>query len=255
MESILRTHPRIKCAKTKEVGFFNRDKFYQLGLDWYARQFPYRFSPNVLLFEGTPEYLYYPFVTERILRFDPHLKLIVLLRDPVERAFSAWNMFRHFHSDPRIKNDIIRKFLEDANPDVKQPLIGLLSTSTFPDFHDCVQEEINAFNTTRECLEPSFVKRGLYADQIERFHRQFSKEKMLILESKELKNDRRGTVNQVLQFLQVPERNGTLDDVEDKNVRPYTSQICAQTRKLLQDFFRPHNARLYALLGRHFAWD
>jgi hypothetical protein len=255
LESVLRKHPRIKCAKTKEVGFFNRDKFYQMGADWYERQFPYRTRPGLLFFEGTPEYLYYPFVTERIFRFAPQIKLLILLRNPVDRAFSAWNMFRHFHHDPKIKDVIVTKFLADANSDVKEPLLKLISGPAFPEFHDCVMEEISALNEGRPSIEPSFVKRGLYAEQLERFYKIFPKSSLFVLESTDLKNNRAAAVERVLDFLQVPSRAWDSADIENKNVRPYESQMPEPTRKLLTEFFRPHNAKLYSILGRDFGWD
>jgi hypothetical protein len=255
LESFLDQHPRIKCAKRKETGFFNRNSFYELGPAWYERQFPHRFWPGTLLFEATPEYLYYPFVARRVFEFAPEIKLLILLRNPVERAYSAWNMFRDIHRDPKVKSDIIRDFLVDANPDVKEPLLELLDCPEFPNFHESAERELSQLSGSRPGLEPSFIQRGLYWEQIERFFSLFPKQNILILESAELKKDRATALNRVLVFLGLPEMDWKRTDLRDRHVRPYDSKMEERTRTLLQEFFSPHNKKLYALLGREFDWD
>jgi hypothetical protein len=256
LEFFLAQHPEIKCARKKEVGFFSRDKVYDLGADWYAKQFPHRDRPGVLLFEATPEYLYNPFVAERIFRFNPEMKLIILLRNPVERAFSAWNMFRQFHADPRIKEATIAEYLEGANPESRNPLLELLGRTEFPDFDSCVKEEINLLQAGKpQALEPSLVRRGLYHEQIQRFYRQFPKENILILESTELKTRRAAALNGVLRFLGLPEADWERTDLQDKHVRQYDAPMSDSVRDMLRKFFEPHNAELYSFLGREFDWD
>lgn len=255
LESYLSEHPRIRCAKRKEVGFFSRDKCYRSGADWYEGQFPYRTRPGLLFFEATPEYLYYPFAAERIFQFHSRIKLIVLLRNPVERAFSAWNMFRQLHSDPVVRDATIKDYLKDANPDIKRPLLELLRGSEFPDFQACVENEIEMLLAGKpKPLEPSFVQRGLYADQVQRFYRQFPGENLLVLESAELREHRAMLLNRVLRFLGLRETDWTRTELPDKHVRPYDSTMPEQTRKTLQEFFQPHNAKLYSILGREFNW-
>jgi hypothetical protein len=252
----LNQHPRIKCARRKEVGFFNRDKFYALGPAWYARQFPRRLWPGGLLFEATPEYLYYPFVAERIFQFNPRIKLIVLLRNPVERAFSAWNMFKQIHSDPRVKEATIQDYLEDANPEIKAPLLELLRRPEFPAFQDCVQAEIEALRAGRpQPLEPSFVRRGLYAEQVDRFYRLFPRENIFVLESAELRADQAMCLNRALRFLGAKETGWEDKDLRDQHVRPRALEMEQRTSALLREFFAPHNARLCPLLGREFNWE
>jgi hypothetical protein len=256
LEWFLSQHPRIRCARKKEVGFFSRDRVYSRGAGWYARQFPYRWSPGVQLFEATPGYLYYPFVTERIFQLNPRMKLIIVLRNPVERAFSAWNMFRQIHADPAIRGSTIKEYIEDANPEAKDPVMELLGRKQFPNFHSCVADEINAFRTgPPQALEPSFVRRGLYCEQVERLYRQFPRESILILESAELKKDRLQALNRVLSFLDLPQTDWAQAPLQDKNVRQYDCPMADSTRELLEEFFEEPNARLYSAIGRVFDWD
>jgi hypothetical protein len=256
LESFLSQHPRIACANKKEVGFFSRDRIYDRGAAWYARQFPRRRGPGVQLFEATPEYLYYPFVAERIARFNPRMKVIILLRNPVERAFSAWNMFRQMHSSPVVRDGTIKEYLEDANPEAKDPVIELLTRKEFPDFHSCVEAELNAIRTgPAGALEPSFVRRGLYYEQVQRFYEHFPRESILILESAELKRDRTAALTRVLGFLGLPQPDWRQTALRDQHVRQYDSPMDESTRRVLQEFFEQPNARLYEAIGRTFGWD
>ena len=256
LESFLGCHPQINCAVRKEVGFFNRDRVYHRGPRWYARQFPWRRNPRVRLFEATPAYVYYPFVAERIFQFDPRMRLILMLRNPVERAFSAWNMFREMHADPVIRDATIRQYLEEANPEAKEPLLAMLGQERFPDFHSCVTNEIHALQTgAPQALEPGFVRRGLYCEQVERFYQQFPRESILILESGELRSRQAETLNRVVSFLGLRQTDWAQAPLQDKNVRPYDSPMAEHTRTLLQEFFEEPNARLYSALGRSFDWD
>jgi len=119
----LAQHPNIKRPKKKEIDFFSPEAvkgwcdhpdyallsaaaegdfyqpdFYTRATRWYGCQFPppHELGPGCITYESTPNYLYFPAVAKRIAKYNALIKLIVLVRDPAERAFSAWNMFRSF---------------------------------------------------------------------------------------------------------------------------------------------------------------
>lgn len=94
----LAQHPQCMTAKSKEVHFFDLDYRYNNGINWYHRQFDldgYN-SQNepVCIFEKSPGYIFYPDAAKRIYDYNPKMKLIVLFREPAERAYFAWNMWR-----------------------------------------------------------------------------------------------------------------------------------------------------------------
>jgi hypothetical protein len=87
----LREHPQIFVPPGKEIHFF--DKHYGRGLTWYASHF--RPGPgHIALGEVTPNYLDHKLAAPRMARVLPHARLFVILRDPVERALSAYRFFR-----------------------------------------------------------------------------------------------------------------------------------------------------------------
>ena len=96
--NVLGVHPEIAMAKDrKEVHFF--DRYYHRGLEWYKRRFPD--NPNMKAGEATPAYLYNPKCPKRISETLPDVKLICILRNPVERALSA---YRYLVQEKNYKN-------------------------------------------------------------------------------------------------------------------------------------------------------
>jgi hypothetical protein len=255
LQQYLSQHPQMRCAREKEVRFFNRDKFYALGDSWYLRHFPYRLKPGLRLFEASPAYLYFPFVPDRIFRFDPQIKLIGILRNPVDRAFSAWNMYREIHGNPDAKQKIIAQYYVHANADMRSAMMELMNRSEFPDFHTSVTDEIKSLcDGGPRSLLPGYVQRGIYWEQVARYYAQFPKNHFLLVESTELKTDRKAVLNRVLGFLGLPEYDWHRADLGEQNARSYETPVADATRGLLQAFFQPHNRKLYSMIGQEFDW-
>ena len=183
------------------------------------------------------------------------MKLIALLRNPVERAYSAWNMFRQIHGDSAIRAGTIEQYINPANLDVRRGMLELLNAARFPDFDVCVRREIAGLQSgAGQAVEPSFVRRGLYAEQLRRFQPLFPRQNLLVLESTELRLRRQETLNRVLTFLGLQEWDWSQAALHDAHVREYGAKMTESSRALLQDFFRAANADLCSLLGRDFAW-
>lgn len=90
----LREHPRIYLPYKKEIGFFADDHLFKKGLDWYKKEL---FNSNIIdektiVGEASPQYMFSLEAAKRIHEKFPKIKIIVLLRNPINRAFSAYNM-------------------------------------------------------------------------------------------------------------------------------------------------------------------
>ena len=133
MNKFLNQHPHLQSAYYKEVNFFSSDINFRNGLSWYEKQFP-EFLEKKLFYESTPEYLYYPFVPERIKAFNPYIKMIVLLREPVERAYSAWNMFKKIYKGN--KEVVIEKYFSLTNPDIRIAMTDFLNSPYYKSFEE-----------------------------------------------------------------------------------------------------------------------
>lgn len=98
MHEYLHQHPACWGSYFKEPGFFLYPNIYRMGLSWYIGNMwkekpPFRFSlSHCLLFESSTWYSYWHEVPQRLYEYNPDLKLIFIVRNPIERAFSQYNM-------------------------------------------------------------------------------------------------------------------------------------------------------------------
>lgn len=236
-------HPDIAPALRKEVHFF--DYNYQKGLSWYRGQFPalaYKYSVEairkrkLITGEASPYYMLHPYTPQRVAQHLPGVKLIALLRNPVERAFSHYCWEASWGNEHLSFEDAIEQEEERIRIG-EQKLEGGMS------FHH---------------LHFSYISRGKYAEQLERWFAYFPREQCLILKSEDMYNDPVEIYRQSLDFLHIPMRKA---DYQASRFKQYNSQkssvqrkMAPKTRERLLDLFRPHNERLYKLLGRDFGW-
>jgi hypothetical protein len=233
-------HPSIIRGIGKEVYFF--DKEFQKGVNWYKSFFPTNFvksrlenklQTNCLTCEATPRYLYHPSTPKRVFEIIPNVKLIILLRNPIDRAYSHYQME-----------------VSSGNEDLS--------------FEDAIDQEKNRISDDMQKMEndenfysvnfyrKSYLTRGIYVDQIKRWFKYFPREQFLILKSENLYSDPSKVYGQVLDFLDLSKFK--LNSFEAHRMRKY-SNISPETRKKLSNYFKPHNKQLYELLGKNFNWD
>ena len=224
LDEYLRPHPEICMAQEKEPHFFNQDRHFRNGAPDYA---PYQafFSPkprHKLIGEATPSYMYFPDVPARLKEYNPDLKLIALLRDPIARAYSQWNMDRRARKRPRPFGEAIRAE-QRARENGTMPPRG--------------PEAI------------TYIHRGFYSEQLERLWQHFPREQTLILRNEELRDRPRETLDRVCSFLGVP----PLAEVKHREAlaSSYKSPMNEADRAFLREVFEPEVRRLEALLG----WD
>jgi len=231
LHEMLNTHSMIRGAKCKEIHYFDRDNFI---LDDSYNEYHNFFNDlekKKIYFETTPSYICHELSPERIFKYNPALKLIITLREPASRAYSAWVMYHHNfanHSGYKEKYDerSFEKVIED----------GLNSDQNI------------SFILDRK----AYVKRGIYHLQIKNYLKYFSSENIFILENKELLQDQNNTLNRIFDFLNVPnesipimkQNEGKVSGI-DKNDDTYIK---------LREFYRPHNEKLFELLGKRFDW-
>jgi len=223
-------HPGVASAPKKEVHFF--DRHHRLLLP-YRRNFPLRRRGGPLSGEATPYYLFHPLVPERVRASVPGVRLIVLLRDPVERAYS------HHAHETRLGFEEL-PFAEAIEAEGRR-LAG-------------EEERLRRDPRYRSHAHRhhSYLARGVYADQLILWRRYFPAEQMLVLGSEDLFADPEGTLQKVLAFLGL-EGSDTLS-LPERNKGSYAAPLDPGLRARLQDYYRPHNERLYEHLGRDFGW-
>jgi hypothetical protein len=232
-------HPGVRESSRKEVGYF--DRRYHLGKMWYRSHFPLAITGRpsgtrarwVQTGEATPEYLFDPRAPARAHDVVPGARLIVLLRNPLSRAYSHY----------MLKMQSGHEFLPfpDAVACEEERLAGEL---------DRMARDESYFSESR--MHFSYLARGVYIDQLMRWLEFFPREQMLILTAEDFNRDRPGTFRQVLEFLELPPCD--VPSFATHNSVPHWPMDPA-TREVLRAHFAPHNARLYEFLGRDLRWD
>jgi hypothetical protein len=224
-------HSRITSSSVKEVHYFDNDEWYGKGdIAEYHSFFP---LPNLRWskkFESSPFYIYHPRVAERLHAYNSDLKLIILLREPASRAFSAWTMYHHHFKKGGFSH------LHDPRP-----------------FSQAISEEIeNMDQENFEANRIAYVKRGIYYSQIEQYLKYFSIQQILILESSFLRMHPNDAFRRIQKFIGVPEEQLT---VSSKNVRQIDESYRYKTELgELGAFYKPYNDRLYSLIGESYDW-
>ena len=228
----LSQHPRIIMPPVKEVHFF--DVHYAKGTAWYRSLFPNRLTSwGKVTGEASPYYLFHPLAPLRVAALLPNVKLILLLRDPVDRAFSQ------FHHERK------RGF---------EPLTSFEEAIRMEPVRTAGEEErltVDEQATSDSFRHQAYLARGLYFRQIQRWLRYFKRSQMLFLKSEDLYQDPAGTLKRTHAFLGVPHR--VPGDLSARNGNSY-AQMDPALRQELRRWFEEDSRQLAELLGPHFTW-
>jgi hypothetical protein len=227
----LMTHPRCFGAVKKEVDYFS--KHPERSVAWYRSRFPLAFRVNWRrghVMEASPSYLPTPSAIRQMKQVLPKTRIIVILRDPVSRAFSHYQHRKTRHLESR-------------------------------SFAECVAEEIRANEfppqlgvATRPNAAPmlGYVARGYYALQLEHLIKVFPRNKVLILDSAALFKDTRATCERVFDFMGLDSFD--VEPTKIYNRGYYKETIDPRVADQLRDHYRPYDELLSEVVGEQFAW-
>ncbi len=230
----LERHPDIVGSTRKEIHYF--DYQFERGDRWYRGHFPLasrrRAQPALLTGEATPYYLACPQAPRRAASKVPQARLIALLRNPVDRAWSHYRMARGQ------KKEILS--FEDALHAEPERLRGEYEKLVADDTYYSL-----AYH------RQSYLERGVYLPQIQRWLEHYPSEQMLLLVSEDFYHDPALIYTQVCRFLGLAEwQPDNFDKFNAQSEKP----MAADTRTWLEEHFRAHNAALAQFLGRDLSW-
>jgi hypothetical protein len=239
----LTNHPNVAMVNPKEIHYYTIN--FSKGELWYRMHFPtaaYRWiykqlkGQHLLSGESTPYYLFHPHVPKRAAKDIPNAKLIILLRNPVDRAYS--------HYKHTVRNHPERE------------------TLSFPDAIEQEDERTKAYveRLRTDETDPgdllghiNYKARGHYAEQIARWLEYFERSQMLVLSSEKFLQNTHGEYLRVLNFLDLPEQ--VPDNLPKHHEGGYADSMDTKTRAYLKEYFKPYNQELYAMLGIDFGWE
>ena len=219
-------HPGVGAPYRKEVHFFGMGERAGHGPAWYRAHFPLRapLGRRRLTGEATPNYLYDPEAPARIRAALPEVRLLAILREPTERAVS------HYFHEVRMGRETL-------------PIEEAFAVEDARLAHAATLGEAG-----RETLEHAcYRRRGLYAEQIERYLAHFPRERLLVLGMGELRRDPEGALARTFAFLGLPPH--PIEPSEVRNAGGNRTPAPPALLDELRDEFAPHDARLAALLG------
>jgi len=224
----LSLHPYTARATKKEVHYFSTRFF--LDIDWYKTHFP----DEGFTGEGSPYYFFHPQSPQRVYETLPDVKLVLLLRNPVDRAHSQfWHEVRmSFEELP-----VFEWALDVESVRLKGEREKMAADPLYNSYYH---------------IHGSYLSRGLYHEQLVRWLKWFPREQIMIVKSEDFYSDPDEKYNDVLRFLGLPEHHLEEYEVVLKGEYPPMND---ETRKQLSDFFKQPNEELYELIGENYGWQ
>jgi lipopolysaccharide transport system ATP-binding protein len=230
-------HPDILPATRKEVHYY--DKKYYLGFSWYRTHFPLRFfHKNKITGEATPYYFFHPLAAKRIKEDLPDVKLILLLRHPIERAYSHFQM--SLRKNYEEESDFL-KAIENKKERIRNEKEKIIKS----------QKYISKLH-----MNFSYIERGKYYSQLINLYKYFKKEQVLIIKSENLFINPNQELKKIHQFLKI--RHIPIKEVKTYSKGQYQSLkkiISEEEYWKLKKLYREEIEYLTKELGSEFEWD
>ena len=234
-------HPFIyPTFKKKEPHFFDID--FSKGLFWYRSFFPTKIFKfilekicrrDVIIGEKSPYYILHPHVPKRLYSINQNIKIIILLRNPVDRTYS-----HYFHSRTTgVETLSFEKALEKEEKRINGEFEKIIENENY---------------VSRVFPGVAYKTRSIYINQIKNWFKYFPKEQILIIRSEELFKDPQKIMNTTFKFLGIPICKIKIFKKFHSETR---ERMDPNTRVYLINYFKLFNQQLYKYLERDFKWD
>ena len=223
----LSRHPQILLSHKKELDFYWTN--YKRGIEWYLAHFPtITDRADFLTGEATPNYLRFPQVAQRIKDTFPQTKIIILLRNPVDRAIS-W----HYHKQ---------------NTGLTKVDLATAIATEIERLANVTEAEI----TNTGFYDPDNIMSSLYIYKIKPWIELLGREQFLILKSEDFYLNPLEKMKEAFKFLDLP--NCALENYPKVNAGSY-NQVDSKVRETLSAYFAPYNQQLSEYLDIQFDWE
>lgn len=239
LHTYLAQHPKMFPGDIKEIHFFDgglQDEWdkYAAGEPLYRSYFPQASKVRAaggLTFEASPTYMFSPYAPERMAAMVPDAKIVLLLRDPVERAIS-----HYFHESRRGRESLD---IEAAFQAEQERLAPAIASGNFK---------------SQAWIRHSYVERGLYAKQIKRLLEYYNQSQIKIYDSADLFAAPATIVEDVLTFVGLS-ADGLNVDYKPVGTGTNRKAVPDGVRDFLNAAFEVPNRELETLLNRSFSWS
>lgn len=222
LHSYLQMHPDIAVPKMKELHFFDNEEFYarkKPKYNWIKKQFN-KSKAERLYGESTPIYMYWKPCIERIHTYNPAIRIICILRNPIHRAYSQWNHELELKNESR-------------------------------DFMECILEEEKLIHENHNYQDriKSYISRGIYSNQILELRKYFSNDQLLFIKYEDFLQNQQKVVNHVLWFIGVSPKPKMFTENFEHNYKAYNREIKQEEKTYLNGIFKNDIEKVEQLLN------
>jgi Sulfotransferase domain len=226
-------HPQIEAPNCKETFYFNDINNFKKGQNWYQAHFPLKskLNSNKYTIDGSANFFESIDAPLRIKQLIPKAKVILLLRNPVDRAYSHYKMAvkygfekLSFEEALEIEDKRLQYEQDEIIPQLKHPYIF---------------------------QKLGYRTKGIYVNYLSSWMNNFNEESLLIIKAEEYFTNPKENYQNIINFLQL--NDFQLNSHELKN-KGDNSQMKDATRIKLTEFYKPYNQQLSELLGKQFSW-
>jgi len=200
-----------------EIHFF--DIYFNKGIEWYKKHFNYK---KKIVGEKTPDLMYLDYTFPYIQSINPYIKIIIILRNPIDRAYSSWKFTKKYFNEDRTFEEAIINELE------------------------------NKENKTFFTSGTHYIQRGLYYKQIKNLLKWFNKDNLLILINEEVKKNMDVEYNRVYKFLNLNPFTTKYDIIFESE--KYDKVINDKLNKKLIKYFKKDVRYLEKFLNKKLNW-
>jgi len=224
-------HPSVLPASYDEIGYF--DSNYHLGINWYRSMFPTskkmqdvrKETGFSITGEDTPFYFWKKEAAERIFEMNQNSKILSIFRNPVDRAYSNYN-------------------------------ISVIAKTENLTFEEAIDEEIDFLSkhSFRESVDRrrSYLTKGIYEKQIQNWLKIFSKKQIHLLSTENMNSNPQDTLQNIFKFLEIPQYE--IKKPQRQKANEY-EKMKSHTRDRLLDFYKEHNEKFFRIIEKKFEWD
>ena len=234
---VLSSHPSVvRPTASKGTGYF--DAHDHRGARWYRGHFPLRWTARrrggegAVTFESSGYYLFHPLAAARIARDLPNVRIVVMVREPVERAYSAHRheLARGYEAEP------FKEALDHEDDRLRGEVERIQADPTYDSFNH---------------RHHAYLARSRYSEQIDRYVDLLGRDRVYVVDADAFFAEPETEFDRLRDWLDLPAWQP--DSVEQWNARPRLP-LPAELREQLDDYFEPYDRRLGELMGRTPSW-
>ncbi len=237
--SYLIKHPLILPCKIKEPNYFSM--YYDRSISWYRTFFPTKLSKilsqnnknsKAVTGEASTQYYWHPHVPARVKKMLPNAKILILLRNPIDRSYSQYEM------EVRHGNENLS--FEDA--------IQMEQSRINGEFDKMVKDP--QYFSSKYTMY-AYLEKSIYVNYLKKWLEYFPKQQFLFINSEDFFSKTQQTLDEIFDFLGVhPYKLDGFEIIRKGDYKP----IKKETHQKLLEFFKPHNEELFSILGKTFDW-